>query len=348
MSQVLVNKTDLDAYLSTLDMTNPDIKRVIAALNTIDTSILNTIMYYLVYGQLEINSLYTMPISNESMKLLITSVENGQNTLVSKYTYYRNKIKAFPTWIQFEKDQMANAGLRITRRSVSAIRFCTQIIFDTLNIIPGSYYDVNIVRTNYMALVNGSVAQTLLAAAKNNISEIKASFNLDISPLMNALTTATNNSYFVYSNEGTIPIKGGFDTINGYIYRKSFLDVIYENYVDNITSFTKEMATDYANDTTKDGTFTINRLMADPNYSWQSIFNQALIANEADFINAFRKVVFLRYVLFTKIYGSAFFDSKLIATEVSTYNALINFFTNYQLFQANVQSQTATQFATTS
>lgn len=340
MSEALVSSSALNDYLSSVDMTLADNRRVLAGVQTLDPNILESIMYYLVVGKVNISQLYSIDINNLSIKHFITQLDMS-DSIVNLRIFYKNKIKALPSYAIFKNVLKESAAVRLSNMSLSVDELMSTVEIDPLG-GTNKYRSFVEVMNIYDTIIFSLPTQTKFNAVVEAANVLKNSHGFTNIVEFNQAQLEIITQYGLVKSSGVEKNVVASNTFLGFIARNMFSTMSQSNLVTNINDVALKMAINDTLDIPRDGVYTLKQLMALDDYKYKSIFNINYVYREPAFLAKLFSISFIRKELYCTIYGPNYFLPAEIAAEVNTYNAVINYFTKVNELYSYIHQQCKT------
>jgi hypothetical protein len=337
MSEALVSSAALNEYISSIDMTVIDNRKVLANVQVLNPNLLETIMYYLVIGKINISQLYTIDINNLSIKQFIAGLDASE-TIVNLRTFYKNKIKALPGYITFKNALTASASLRLSNMALSVDELMTTVIVDPLG-GTGRYKSFLDVMNIYDSIVFSLPAQTKFNAVVTAANVLKNTYGFTGVTQFNETLLETITEYGLVASTTTLKSTLASNTILGFIARNMHETLTQTNVLSNINTVCIKMALNNALDVPKNGVYTLQQLMLATDYMYKSIFNIDYVSRGEAFLAQLSLISFVRKELYCNIYGANYFTPTQITAENNLYAAVLDYFRKLNSLSSYIQAQ---------
>lgn len=333
--ETLISQEKVELFIKTLDLTNPNIKSTLSAIQFLHPQYLEQIMFYLSEEIIIISDLYSMDINNISMKTYLKALEVSTDSYVSYKEIYKVKLNSMPQYVNFLKSKKLNS-LNLLRRQLlntSSSVYTTYFLIDEYGIKDNSFKNVGLVTNIYDTLFFKSEVQAIISdiLLLSNTFELQFGFQ-GLNVFCESLVNKIGDYAFIDDkNGGIIDVNLGTQTLLGFILREQYYDLPYTDISTNMNFMLNEMARDYELDTTKNGFFTLEKLLAKSSYKYETLFQSNIINREKNFITDLCKIIFIRFVFGATIYNSDYFSDTFITNETEKYNAIISIFEKFHL-----------------
>ncbi|BDH16448.1 MAG: hypothetical protein [Bacteriophage sp.] len=323
----LVDIKEVKDFMRSLNTTDIRVKKVLSKIQLLHNKYLNELMFYLVEGVIQIDDLFNMDINNRSIQVFLESLEKSTDTLLSRKKFYNEKLRTFITYSDLIKDKNSISNLFISKTLLTNKNFQVTFLLDELGVKNNSFKSVQDVFKIYDKIFFEPDVQQDIANIYNLCNLIESNFNIQgVINFTNYLMNQISSYAFIIDNESRYYKDLSTHTFLGMILRQLYNFQRFQNINENISLTILEMATDFDNDTNKEGAFTVNRLKNLDFYSYSYFFSRENYAEEKMLLEVLQNIINLRYNFLCKIYGTTYFDVDLINRETLIYNHIITFF----------------------
>lgn len=336
MAESLVSKEELTEFLATIDMTRIENKKILAALQSLHPNLMNSLVYYFVNGSISFSYFYTLQLNNATAKMAIEQAQQDGTTTLDRTEFFRKKVKLLPGYLQFVKNGSLDSRNRLSRMTISGQSFLTTVVVDVLGTTTNSYISMRAVKDIYDGIVLNAGSLTHIANINAKAANLQSLGITNISAFTDDIFDTIAQYLFIETKDGEINNAIDVNTILGCIIRGMYNDFEYRNLLANMSNFLIKMGINYDADIDKTGFYTVQQLVNDPDYSWTSAFTGTSINNQKSFIDRLSLIVLLRKTLFSQCYGTAFSEPELVTIEVTTYNAIVEYFDSIKAYCAHI------------
>jgi hypothetical protein len=316
MSELLVTQTELDAYLASIDLTDPAVVRVLNGIQLLSPTIYNEILYCLISGSATIPQVDAVPMNNRAVKDFIDSILNGggSSSALALKKYYKQTVESFT--------RMKEA---ITTVASSSPQFFQSYFFPTASMI-------KTVTLDSTAMAGDGSFPNLASLRKAYTAIVSAYFGGSAWAVIEAKCAAAGYSRVASMLRAEIEAYGLVATADGKIGSSApvnasligFIGRGLHNFswrIDFLTSFDKaldRMVAADSRETARTGVEGARDLFTE--YDWNRIYNGS---DAKSIIASFPTVCFARRLI-PSIYEGAGFSSEELAAETEKLQTLIN------------------------
>lgn len=312
MAELLITQAELDQYLTTVDLAAPTNNRVFNAIQLLAPAIYNDVLYYLAIGKLTLEQLSTTPINNASVKLLIESVANVDNSVLARKNFYQKRQLEFvPAYKEFIAKMAQTSATFFYRTVQSSSRFQTVMEIDRTGIDKSKFSGLFDIKTRHDLVV----AATRASAQYINVAAFASDKGFE--KLFDLMNQEINAFRLIYVDSTSLRSDlAASDSILGYTLRGLYTDPYRTNIGPNVDYSLLEMVNKYDVDTEKTG---VPGILA----SWEDNTWETVIGSNTskEFIERFSRTSYLRFVI-PSLYGTEYFDQAVIADQTARYNLI--------------------------
>jgi hypothetical protein len=305
MAELLLTQTELDAYLSQIDLSDPTINSVFNSIQLLTINNYNDLLYYLVNGKITLRQLIGTPINNASARSMIRAAELGGDTLLSKKREYETFFKSLPGYAVLNQDLKTSLGSFMYQMSYPATDLVTTVEIDTSGLNPAKFNGVSSAKSKYIEIVNSCRQEEAYLALKqfcdqNGLAKILDLMNFELDRF----------ELVASSDRRLLPVRVDSKTsLCGYVLRSLHLYSYRVSYNDYMSFIFTKMAERSFEDELKNG-------VAGVKFAWTTMPWERL-ANPDDAATFIHNLGLYHMVWYRipKIYGTAFFtDDDLIGS----------------------------------
>ena len=302
MSSTILTQTELDSYLSGLDLNDPVTLRILSSLQLLSPRFYNDILYYLVMGKIDLNFLSSVSINNASIQNIINALNSEGNTALASRRYYENYIKNHISWQEL---YLNTVNLSLSNSRISSKSILPLFFLDVTGVTQDYYSSLSSIKSVYLVKLEEFFKSNNWIITKTILEQRGYTY------LLNIMTRELKSFFFQTSDLtyiATCDFKNsllGFTLRNlqGFMWHSDFLNNL--NYV--LEYMTLKNNTDYA----KDGVEGVIYGMSLPYNQWDSLKEKETFS---DFYQTLGKLSLLRCGM-TKFYGNYAFTSSAIGVE---------------------------------
>ena len=326
MAESLITNTELSNYFTSLDKTDVEIRRILAGIQMLHPQTMNSLMYYLVNGIIDITLFSDREVNNWTADAAIRDAELTSDTIVNRLEFYRKNLKGLQGYKDFLDTSVLDNGNRVSKFLIAKREIVAFIDIDIFGNRPGSFKSVLEVMRQYDSLIDDQEVRDfidLLDIKSTSISSTIPNFKI----LHDIIIKRINNYVFLEAENGEIVTNMTTDCIVGMVTRGIFDDLYFRNYINDVTGILKHQGVMYDDDIPKDGVYSINKLLATEEYDWNKTFPVNSDRFDAvETLNAIGKTMLLRHQFVTKFYGSPYFSNATILAETQIVNEMSLYF----------------------
>jgi hypothetical protein len=312
MAELLLTQNELDAYLSSVDLSDPAINSVFNSIQLLTTNNYNDILYYLVNGRLTIQQLIQTPINNATARNLIAAAEQGGSTILARKKFYQNFLSKLPSFIAFGNDMKSVLSTYMYFLAYPSSNFVKTVEIDSTGLSTTKFNGIAPIKEKHNQILAYCKAQPQWSAltaycSRYNLNSLLAIFDKELNTY--EMISTADRKYLSLRASAKDSICGyAIRGLYGFSYR-----VYYAEYLDYIVS---QMAAKYDQDAAKNGAVglryaqTLNNWDVLPRSSTAS----ELIKNLGQLYMVFYK--------FPSIYGSSYFTQ----AEINSARAMLSIY----------------------
>lgn len=314
MSSTILSQTELDAYLSALDLGDANISRVLNAIQLLTPRIYNDVLYYMVMGKITLNQLSLISINNLSVKGLIAAAVAGGETTLSKVRILENYFTSIPNWNDLCNTTSSIFFSRIFNPSKNLTAKC---ILDETGIDKTAYQYKYQVMDAYYKVINNAIYSNYPA-----ISLIKTAERISLENILNS--NGLNNLLVMMDKEilagslvctadlKIVPSLDATTTLCGFVLRDLHNEPWRINFTDNMAFIYNWMAEGYDLETIHTGSLGLKNAMLLQWNTWNYV--KTTSTTSSVFIELLAKVSLLRLAV-PNVYGTTEFTSLELSNE---------------------------------
>lgn len=311
MSSTILTQTELDEYLSTLDLGNPAVARILNSIQLLSPRYYNDLLYYMVSGKIQLSQLESVSINNGSVAAILAGAEAGGDTALSLRRKYEGFLKSLSGWGGV---YAASAPSVLYRLSLPSKELVPSVLLDLSKIDPNAYHGTYEVRSMYADVLASTEVQTALSTLSTQCSAagLPALANIVTRELSQGILLQTSNNSIVARID---PLQ----TLSGFCLRELHHYPWQVQFSKALGYSLGRMVEKSHEDPGGTGVPGVRAAMADPWNSWTSIGDSVVPA--ADVIAKFGTVAFLRKAL-VGLYGASEFTLEEYQAEIAAYNSV--------------------------
>ena len=300
MADKLITQTELDTYLSSIDLTETETNRVLNAIQLLTTRNYNTILFYLVNSTISLQDLFLLPINNASIEKFIAGVENQNLTNVGKLEYYESFLSSLSAYKTYRSNIASQSSQFVFLFSYPSAKVAYEVSLDTSGLDSTKFSNVLDAKNKYL-----SILDTLeTSAAKQELNN--ACLANGYSNLLSIINKELRAYCLLYSSDFSIPLSVDTTTITGYCARQLFLFPGRLNFLNTHEYIKSKMVERYSTDALKNGVPGLNLAMT----NCPIIYLNEITTNSL-FLSYANEVYNIHYS-YPSIYGSPFFSPVLV------------------------------------
>lgn len=302
MSATILTQTELDNYLSSLNLNDPVILKTLSSIQMLSPRFYNDILYYLSIGKISIESLFNKDINNASIQTILGMISSSGDTLLASRRYYESYLKKHISWNSL---YLTEVNIVMSNMRKSGKSFLPKIFFDPAGIKASHYYVLSDVRGVYLKELETFFSKDEWIFLKN-LCEAR-----NFSKVFNNLERDLRSFAFQTSDESYIFESLPSKSMIGFLMRDFHLYPWHTNFLSNINFVLEYMTLKGSSDLNKDGVEGVVYGMSLPYNSWDQIKS---VDTVSDFVEAYGRISLLRNGM-TEFYGNYAFTSVQIGKE---------------------------------
>ncbi|WP_368880304.1 hypothetical protein [Proteus mirabilis] len=297
---------DIQNWVQSVDLKNPENKRVLSLMQLLDRRLLDRLSSYLISGKISIEILYPVPINNISISKFLDTLDAKEETDLTALQRYRNNISKFDGYKSFFGELKGNTPNQLARISISPMKEAVQIKLDSLGIDGKAFNSVTELKGFY-----DDSTKELLPLENSILDEAKKvqdSYGYsDFVRLTKNVLNKFKQMYFVYSEDESVPFRIRSNDFSLRLAKRDHLDFRFNGFGKVFTKILTEMSLDFEQD--QDGTGVIPLTNLVKRFPIKDAFNPVSV----DSNNIYEKIsyfVILHHVTYATIYGKSYFKAK--------------------------------------
>lgn len=313
MSSIILSQTELDSYLSSLNLNDTNVIRVLNSIQLLAPRIYNDLLYYMVAGKITISQLSIIPINNVSAKGLIAAAVAGGSTALSKIRELESYFTSIPAWSDLCN---TNSSIFFSRIFNPSKNLTVQCNLDETGVDKKAYlYQYQVIDAYYKSLSNTRYVDYTVLPLVNTTARNTLENTLNANGLGNLILIMdkeiVSNSLLSTVNLKIIPSLDPLATICGFVLRDLHNEPWRINFIDNMNTMYSLMANSYDLETVHTGALGIKNAMLSAWNTWAYIKSST---KNVEFIDNLVKISLLRLAV-PNVYGTTEFTSLELSNE---------------------------------
>lgn len=337
MAESLITDIALKDYLSSIDTSRIENRKVLAEMQLLHPNIMESLVYYLVNGAIGLSQFYALGLTNRTASDAIDAAASNGSLVGSQVQFYRKKIQGLTGYNAFVLAQNAGLSGRVTRFTVAGDDFIKYVAIDPLRILPDTYGNLAEVFDIYMGIVDDVYATPAYTDFLNAGAAMKALIpQADTTGIITHIDDRVRAYGFINTTKKTLNTTVDKDSILGFALRGMHHDICMRNFIADRERILLEFARYYNADAPKLGVIPLQTILADSAFSWNSALKNNGIIVDATFLNRLSRIAVLRYVFATKYYGAAYLPLATVNENIAQYESVLNFFDKLRIVLQNI------------